>query len=266
MGREHHRQGKYFFLYIACIIILFTISGCAAFKEINQNREADKSIMLGQRFIENHDFVSALSENEKALSIVESGPVHNRALFNIGLIYAHINNPDRDLIQARRYFSDLLDKSPEHALGIQAALWIDIIDNLEEAEEKIRKTGIEIENIRTEGAEAAEISSFLAKSRKLLKMHKFNEALSVSNNILNLPNKAGMGDLALFNIGLIYAHYENPDKDYRVSLEFFRKLIRQYPESQLTEEAKIWIDILDIIEKAKLVDIDIEKKKKELTK
>ena len=72
------------------------------------------------------------------------------------------------------------------------------------------------------------------------------------------------GDKALFNMGLIYAHYGNPEKDYKKSISFFTKLIKEYSNSALVEQAKIWVGILDAIEKEKQVDIEIEKKKNEL--
>ena len=41
---------------------------------------------------------------------------------------------------------------------------------------------------------------------------------------------------------------------------------RIFPASPLAEEARIWIGVLDAFEKAKQVDLDIEAKKKELSK
>ena len=65
-------------------------------------------------------------------------------------------------------------------------------------------------------------------------------------------------------MGLIYVHYDNPERDYRKSMEYFTRLIEDYPQSALVEQAKIWVNILDIIEKEKQVDIEIEQKKKDL--
>ena len=70
----------------------------------------------------------------------------------------------------------------------------------------------------------------------------------------------------LFELGLLFAHNNNPKKDYRKSLSYFTRLVREYPRSALVEEAKIWIDVLDSMEKSKRVDMQIEKMKKVLTK
>jgi hypothetical protein len=74
------------------------------------------------------------------------------------------------------------------------------------------------------------------------------------------------GDEAIFNMGLIYAHYGNPKKDNEKSIFFFRKLLNEHPKSPLVEQAKIWIGVLNVIEKSKQVDLEIEEMKKELSR
>jgi hypothetical protein len=68
------------------------------------------------------------------------------------------------------------------------------------------------------------------------------------------------------NLGLISAHYANPKRDYKKSLIFFQRIEKEFPESPLVEEAKIWISVLQAFEKAKQVDLEIEQKKKGLAK
>lgn len=74
-------------------------------------------------------------------------------------------------------------------------------------------------------------------------------------------------------MGLIYADRENPKKDHEKSLLFFNKIIRDYPQSPLVQEAKIWIRVLreneklkEVIEKYKEVDIAVEEKQREKTR
>lgn len=59
-------------------------------------------------------------------------------------------------------------------------------------------------------------------------------------------------------------------KDYEKSLLFFNKIISDYPQSPLVEEAKLWVRVLrengklrEVIEKFKEVDIAVEEKKRE---
>jgi hypothetical protein len=43
------------------------------------------------------------------------------------------------------------------------------------------------------------------------------------------------------------------------------RVIKEFPQSPRAEESKVWISVLESIEKAKQVDIQIEEKKKEIT-
>lgn len=76
--------------------------------------------------------------------------------------------------------------------------------------------------------------------------------------------KSPLRDRALFNIGLVYAHYDNPGKNYKKSLGYFTRLIKEHPDSSLLGQARMWQSVLNVIEGAKQVDIEIERKKKEL--
>jgi len=52
------------------------------------------------------------------------------------------------------------------------------------------------------------------------------------------PAKA---DRALFEMGIIYAHPKNGQRDYRKSLECFQKLIKDYPESEYRQNSEMMI-------------------------
>lgn len=79
-------------------------------------------------------------------------------------------------------------------------------------------------------------------------------------------NKDKSADELLFTLGLLYAHPENPKKNYQKSLAFFKKVIKEYPRSIYAGEARIWAGVLEDIENAAKVDLAIEQKKKELGK
>jgi len=52
------------------------------------------------------------------------------------------------------------------------------------------------------------------------------------------PAKA---DRALFEMGIIYAHPKNEEKDYQKSLECFQKLIQEYPGSEYRQNSEMMI-------------------------
>ncbi len=111
-----------------------------------------------------------------------------------------------------------------------------------------------------------EICSHRDFLRTLKNTGDFEKALKRNQEILTMHPKTSPGDEALFNIGLIYAHSENPQKDYKKSMDYFQRLLKEFPRSPFIEETKMWIGVLEDIEKAMKVDIEIEQKKKELSK
>ena len=120
----------------------------------------------------------------------------------------------------------------------------------------------------------------LVTAQKCFDQGSYEEALKENQKVLSLCDQVPPGDEALFNMGLLYAHPGYPKKDYRKSIDLFKRLVKTFPQSPLTGQAKLWIGILQeneklnreteglhkAIRKSKQVDIDIDKKKKEYSK
>jgi len=110
-----------------------------------------------------------------------------------------------------------------------------------------------------ECAHLGNISGFIVRG-------DFEGAMRESQDILARSPTTPPGDEALMNMGLISAHYANPKRDYKKALGYFMRIEKDFPRSPLVEESKIWVSVLLAFEKAQQVDIEIEKKKKELGK
>lgn len=110
------------------------------------------------------------------------------------------------------------------------------------------------------------VTVHLSAADALLAQGDFEGSLKENQKALSLAGKESPGDRALYNMGLIYIHYKNPRKNYEKARAQFEMIVREYPDSTLAEEAKIWNGVLQVIEKLKQVDIDIEEKKKELAR
>lgn len=111
---------------------------------------------------------------------------------------------------------------------------------------------------------------FLLRSKKLWQRGDYAGSLKESQKVLSLPGKNSPKDQALFQLGLIYAHVDNPHKNFPKALVYFQKVIKDYPKSPLVEEARGWAGVLQeneklsqVIEKTKQVDIAVEEKKRE---
>ena len=127
-----------------------------------------------------------------------------------------------------------------------------------------KRAQVSQEEIKEEAPGPAELH--LSAADDLLEKGDFEGSLKEDQKALTLAGKQPPGDTALYNMGLIYVHYKNPNKNYEKAKAMFDRIVREYPDSPLAEEAKIWAGVLQVIEKLKQVDIDIEEKKKELSR
>jgi len=160
---------------------------------------------------------------------------------------------------------------------------VEVSPPLSETKEQAEVGGIPLG--KTKGAEEIEIkeeektrervktNEYLFRGQKLLTQGDYEGSLRENQKILSVSAHKPPGDEALFNMGLIYAHSANPKRDYGKSLDFFKKLLKDFPQSPLVEQAKIWIGVLQenekltqMLEKSKQVDIEIEERKREKTK
>jgi TolA-binding protein len=46
-------------------------------------------------------------------------------------------------------------------------------------------------------------------------------------------------------MGLIWAHPDNPWKDYEKALECFQRLVRDFPDSALKDEVRVWVGAIN---------------------
>ena len=116
----------------------------------------------------------------------------------------------------------------------------------------------------------------LTRAGDLFTEGNYEAALKVNQEILSVFEKAPPADQALFNIALIYAHGNNPLRDFRKSTGQLRRLVRDHPRSPFARQAAIWLEILEenrslrqevgklseIIEESKRIDLEIERKKR----
>ena len=73
-------------------------------------------------------------------------------------------------------------------------------------------------------------------------------------------------DVALYNIGLYSVHSENPTKDYAKALRSFRILILEHPKSALAEQAKVWIQALELHQKSTEEGIKLAEERRALAR
>ncbi|MDR4498001.1 MAG: hypothetical protein MRK02_08815 [Candidatus Scalindua sp.] len=86
----------------------------------------------------------------------------------------------------------------------------------------------------------------LAKARVLMLNGYHKSSLKNNKDVLeSFPHI--LGDQALFQMGLNYAHPGNPKNNYKRSKDCFQRILKEYPESDIRDQAAIWVLFLQEI-------------------
>jgi tetratricopeptide (TPR) repeat protein len=114
-----------------------------------------------------------------------------------------------------------------------------------------------------EALERREANKYLLAAQSLLAKGDYEGSLRESQRVVALLKDEPPADTAIFNMGLVYAHPKNPKKDNKRAIYFFNQVIKSYPDGPWAEQAKIWVGVLDDVEKLKQVDLEIEERKRD---
>jgi tetratricopeptide (TPR) repeat protein len=300
MGRKQTRARKLVYFYVAGLIFL-VFQGCASLEkmrvQIKEKVEAYQSLHRGKELLAQGDYQGAFYENSKVLSLAIHRPPEDEALFNMGWICAHPENPEKDYEKSISFFEKLLKDFPQSSWSERAKIWVGILKEneklagqnkkLTQEKEKLTQT---VEALNRMSQESKKIDPMIKEweqarepfllSEKLLAEGNYEGAFKENQRILSVSGRNPPADGALFYMGLILAHPGNSKKDYAKSIAFFKTLLKDYPGSPWGEQAKAWVGVLQeneklsrsveelslVIEKSKQVDIEIEKKKREKAK
>ncbi|MGQ9695317.1 MAG: tetratricopeptide repeat protein [Thermodesulfobacteriota bacterium] len=279
MGRERGRTRQLIFLCLAGVNLFFFLSCASISKLISPPPEtpagkipvkeplspADKSIEQANKLLRHGQFEASMKENERALSLAGRKPPGDKALFNMGLIYAHDRNPQKDYEKSIYYLNMMIKDYPWSPLAEEARIYVHLLQENKELTEQIKKL---TKNYKKSEFEK-KTPDKLRHANELFNKGDYEGSLKENQRVLSLSGPTIPRDRALFNLGLIFAYGENPNKDYGKSIFYFNKLMADYPESPLIPEAKAWVKMLqenkqliEMINKVKEVDIAVEEKKR----
>lgn len=177
MGSEQARKRKHLFLCFASSITLFlAIHGCVHF-QIKSEGELD--LAAARTLMSQGEFEASLRETQAVLTRYPE-TCGDRALFQMGLIYLHPQNPNADYQKSLRYFGRLQSRFPDSDLRSEAEIWIFVLQKTLEKEK-------EIEALK----EAQDLKEKeLAKKQK--EMNKLrHEAESLQNQTKSLQSQIG---------------------------------------------------------------------------
>jgi hypothetical protein len=114
--------------------------------------------------------------------------------------------------------------------------------------------------------EMREADVHLQAAQQLMARGEYEGSLRETQKALLLAKEGAPADAAVFYMGLLHAHPNNSKKDNKKAIGFFTRVVKSYPESAWAEQAKIWIGVLDGLEKLKQVDLELEERKRDRTR
>jgi hypothetical protein len=79
----------------------------------------------------------------------------------------------------------------------------------------------------------------LKDAHVLLSKGEFESSLKTSKEVLE-KSHAPLGDLALYQIAMAYAHPKNPKSDIKESIRAFQTIGLEFPHSEVKGEADLW--------------------------
>ena len=141
MGKKYTWTGKHLFLYIAGLMILpLAILGCLHF---SQNQQGELLLAKGMDRILHGQYNEAMEAN---LAVIDKYPssLADQALFQIGLLYAHPENPSQEYQLALDAFNKILSGFPDSPYRDQAQVWVLFIRNLSEKDREIDQSNAKV--------------------------------------------------------------------------------------------------------------------------
>lgn len=198
---------------------------------------------------------TVIRESRQVLEKTETERPADAALYALGEAYVHHAYEDKDYGMSRYYFEKLIANFPDSPLTDEARTFVSLFETFDVKEEKIQSL-----------KKKKEKHESIIIAHKEIENGDFAAAVRENLLILEQPDDEAPKDGALYNLGMIYAHFDNPAKDYQKSRKYFGELIGKYPDSPLAGEARTWLGLFEIFERMQQIDIDIEQKKKELTR
>jgi len=224
-------------------------------------------------------FKTIIEQSEEILAENETVPPADVALYSLGEVYAHHDYEGRDYVKSQFYFEKLIENFPDTTLASEAKTYISLFETIAAQEEEA--AAVEEKLLHKDTQAAAEISQLPQKEiivvkekksesvrapRRVVENQNFAEAAQRNLQIIEELGPKKPADEAFYNLGLIYAHVDNPTKDYKKSKLYFHILTTQFPDSDFAEEAKIWLGLFETIEKMQQIDDEIEEQKKQLNR
>jgi len=195
-------------LLFCCTLL---VSGCASTPGRNQRY----ALFPPQEVIEDGNYAQFRAANTRVLEQCAEASGCDVALFNLGFVYAYPPSPYYDPPRALAYFNDLVARYPHTPWAAQGQAWLAVLN---------------------------EQGTFPPQG--VMQDGDFTRFHTVNRQVVERCEHTTRCDVALFNLGFVYAYphspYYNPDQ----ALHYFGDLVTRYPHTPWAVQGQAWITLL----------------------
>ncbi len=154
MGSKRTWKRQYVFLYTACCLTFISVfSGCGHVSGFYTRKasQAEKYLANAAELMEKGDYSASLEQTEKLLLLYPQKQREN-ALFQMGLIYMHPENPQRNYYKALDSFTALGQnkKFVKNRLKTEALLYSDVLKKIIEKNRESKRLRLKIKSLEAE--------------------------------------------------------------------------------------------------------------------
>jgi len=147
MGRKRVGQRQHFYF---CLALLIFFAGCSLFTESNRRREMREALAAGNDLLIRGDFDGSIKSYQSVLAMAQGRPPTDVASYQLGLVYAHPENPNRDLQKAVDSFSHVVSDHPTSPWAEQARVWLGVLREAQDSQREIERSRQAIEKSKQE--------------------------------------------------------------------------------------------------------------------
>ena len=139
MGEKRAGKRERLFLHPACILAIFLLlTGCALTSDLQKRWQGYGHLETAEELMIRGDYGKALKEYEEVFRLFPCVSPGDSAIFNMGLIWAHPDNPKRDYKRSAMYFRQLVHDFPDSRLREKGRIWLFTIGELINCESGIK--------------------------------------------------------------------------------------------------------------------------------
>lgn len=271
MGYKSYWKRQLFLRYAAISIIILALiiaNGCApANKHTESEMQINKQLQEYRNNLANGFYDTIVLQSRKVVEGGDKNPSAEVAFYALGEIYAHNDYSGSDYELSQYYFEKLIQNFPQSPLNAEAKLYLGLFETIKEKEKMAESSKPII--IQTPSAKiikqppSEEPPAFV--SENIVENLDFEEAVRKNTRIIEQVGRNKPADAALYNLGLIYAHVNNPAKDYKKSEIYFTEITKQFPHSPYAEEAQVWLGVFETIKKIQQIDVEFDQQLEQLS-